>query len=521
AHPGDEFITSTDLAFRPVWSGTGPDGCLYIVDLHHGIVQEGAWVTPGSYLRDTVVREGYDKYAGHGRIYRLVADGLKRGPTPNMLKESPAQLTAHLSHPNGWWRDTAQKLLVLKGDKSVVPALKKLVQSGPSALGRVHALWTLDGLDSTDRALLISAVSDKDERVRSTAVRISETFLRNGDTELIEALRPLHKDQSIDVVVQVINSLRYVPGGVAKPLVETAARAYLGNEIVTATSQQSLQFDPKKPGGVTVKIDPVGLALMKKGHEHFTAICFACHGADGKGIVSADKVLVAPPLAGSARVLGNPEALVRIILHGITGEIDGRSYPSAMIPQKANDDRWIAEVLTYIRNSFGNSAPTITPEEVARIRKDAGEHPPYTLSDLAPFLPIPKDTVSQWVLSSSENTKEVRRAVDGDMKTRWSTNKSREDGQWFQLDMNKPYTLSRLTIDTTGSNNDFPKKFELLTSEDGVKWSKPIVSGDGKTVIALDFPNRVVTRFLRIVQKTNQGGFWSIHELAVYGSEAK
>ncbi|MHA3770460.1 DUF7133 domain-containing protein [Verrucomicrobiota bacterium sgz303538] len=520
AYPGDEFITSTDLAFRPVWSATGPDGCLYIVDLHNGIVQESAWVTPGSYLRETVLREGYDKYAGHGRIYRLVADGFKPGSKPNMLNETVSQLVAHLSHPNGWWRDTAQKLIVLKGDKSVVPALKKLAQSGGSPLGRVHALWTLDGLDSTDRSLLVAAFSDKDERVRSTAVRISESFLRKGDAALVESLKPLLKDSSTDVVVQVINSLRYVPEGAAKPLIETTAASFLGNEIVTASAQQSLQFDPAKPSGITVNIDPVGLALMKKGREQFTAICFACHGADGKGVVTSDKVQLAPPLAGSPRVLGSPEALVRIILNGLTGEVDGKSYPGAMIPQKANDDLWIAQVLTYIRNSFGNNAPTITPEEVARIRKAAGDRSPYTMGELADYLAVPRETMKNWVFSASENTKEVRRAIDGDLKTRWSTNTPREVGQWFQFDMGKRYQISRLTIDTSGSKGDFPKKYELLASDDGVKWS-PLSSGDGKTVLTIDLPQKPVTRFLRIVQNTKQGGFWSIHELGVYGTEAK
>jgi putative membrane-bound dehydrogenase-like protein len=520
ATPGTEFITSTDLAFRPVWTATGPDGCLYIVDMHHGIIQESAWVTPGSYLRDTVVREGYDKYVGHGRIYRLVADGFKPGPKPNMLNETAAELVAHLSHPNGWWRDTAQKLIVLKGDKSVVPALTKLAETSPSPLGRVHALWTLDGLDATDRALLIRAFSDKDERVRATAVRISEVFLRNGDAELVKLVAPLLKDSSIDVVVQAINSLRYVPAGAARPSVEAAAAAHLGNEIVTASAQQSLQFDPAKPTGIKVNIDPVGLALMKKGQEHFTTICFACHGADGKGVITSDKVQLAPSLAGSPRVIGSPEALVRIVLHGITGDIDGKSYPGAMIPQKANDDLWVAQVLTYIRNSFGNTAPTITPEDVAKIRKATTDRQqPYVMTELALFLAIPREATSKWVFSASENSKEARRALDGDAKSRWSTNKSREEGQWFQFDMGKPFEVSRLSIDTTDSKNDFPKKFELRKSDDGVKWSEPIYSGDGKTVITIDLPPKTVTRFLRVIQKTAQGGFWSIHELGVYGAE--
>ena len=157
ATPGAEFITSTDLAFRPIWTATGPDGCLYIVDMHHGIIQESAWVPPGGYLYETVMREGYDKYVGHGRIYRLVHDGFKPGPQPHMLEESPAELVQHLYHPNGWWRDTAQKLIVLKGDKSVVPALGELARHGAAPLGRMHALWTLDGLGATDRTLIMEA----------------------------------------------------------------------------------------------------------------------------------------------------------------------------------------------------------------------------------------------------------------------------------------------------------------------------------------------------------------------------
>ena len=67
-----------------------------------------------------------------------------------MLNETPAQLVAHLSHPNGWWRDTAQQLLVLKQDKSVVPALQTLVRTSKNPLARFHALWTLEGLGALD-----------------------------------------------------------------------------------------------------------------------------------------------------------------------------------------------------------------------------------------------------------------------------------------------------------------------------------------------------------------------------------
>ena len=521
ATPGAEFIASTDLAFRPVWTATGPDGCLYIVDMHHGIIQESAWVTPGSYLRDIVMREAYDKYVGHGRIYRLVHEGYKPGPQPRMLQQTPAELVQHLSHPNGWWRDTAQKLIVLKGDKSVVPALMELARRGPSPLGRMHALWTLDGLGATDKGLLTAAFADSDDRVRATAIRIGENLLKAGDAEFVAKVQTLLKDPSIDVIVQAMNSLRFVPAKAAHAAIQLAAAAHPGNEIITATSKQSLNFDPKNPGVITVKIDPVGMAMMKNGHEHFSQICAACHGLDGKGVVASDGLHLAPPLAGSSRVLGSPEALVRIVLHGLTGEVDGKTYPGLMVPQKANDDQWMAETLTYLRNSFGNSAPTITPKEVAAIRKASGDHAPYTLAELAPYLEVPADQMSKWGFTASHNEKEIKRALDHNPNTRWSTGKPQAPGQWLQFDMGKPYSLTRLAIDTTASKNDYPRKYEIRLSMDGQTWSKPVSSGTGTAVITVDLPPSTQARFVKITQDgAVTGNFWSIHELAVYGTAA-
>ena len=75
------------------------------------------------------------------------SDALRRDRiVPRMHNETAAQLVTHLSHPNGWWRDTAQQLLVLKQNKSVVPALRTIVKTSPNLLARFHALWTLEGL---------------------------------------------------------------------------------------------------------------------------------------------------------------------------------------------------------------------------------------------------------------------------------------------------------------------------------------------------------------------------------------
>src|SRR6185436_21128490 len=97
----------------------------------------------------------------HGRIWRLTYDGMPRDRTvPRMLDETPAQLVAHLSHANGWWRDTAQQLLVQRQDKSVVPALQALVKSPDNLVARFHALWTLEGLNALDLALVREQMKD-------------------------------------------------------------------------------------------------------------------------------------------------------------------------------------------------------------------------------------------------------------------------------------------------------------------------------------------------------------------------
>jgi glucose/arabinose dehydrogenase len=158
AYQQDEFIASTDMNFRPVNTYTGPDGCLYIVDMYRGVIQEATWAQPGSFLYSQIKSKGLDQNVKNGRIYRLVYEGMKPGPKPRMLDEPTRTLVTHLDHPNGWWRDNAQKEIIVRGDRSVVPALKQIavgkkgpLASTPSPLARLHALWTLEGLEAVDQ----------------------------------------------------------------------------------------------------------------------------------------------------------------------------------------------------------------------------------------------------------------------------------------------------------------------------------------------------------------------------------
>jgi mono/diheme cytochrome c family protein len=113
-----------------------------------------------------------------------------------------------LADPNGWRRETAQRLLVERADRSVVPALEALARSGRDPAVRLHALWTLEGLDQLDAGLLRELLADSSDKVRATAVRLSERWLREApESALVRAVVERAADPSADVVLQLALSL--------------------------------------------------------------------------------------------------------------------------------------------------------------------------------------------------------------------------------------------------------------------------------------------------------------------------
>ena len=207
AYDQREFIASTDERFRPVNLTTGPDGALYISDMYHGIIQHR--VSVSKYLEDQVKARGLDKPVGLGRIWRVVPENAKRSASPSMSKETPKQWVAHLAHQNAWWRETAQRLLVERGDLSVVPELEKLAVEGKEPMGRMHALCTLDGLQRTTWRTVSRALDDVDPRVRATAVRVGETLLAESDRAdvLAKWMALAETESSAEVQQQLVLSL--------------------------------------------------------------------------------------------------------------------------------------------------------------------------------------------------------------------------------------------------------------------------------------------------------------------------
>jgi mono/diheme cytochrome c family protein/glucose/arabinose dehydrogenase len=217
AFPNTEFLTSTDERFRPVNLQNGPDGALYIVDMHRGIVQHRIYVT--TYLRNQALDRELDKHLNMGRVYRVVPEDYQRSNPVKLSEQSSADLIREFEHPNGWRRDTAQRLLVERRDLESAAALRKLATNSASPLAQFHALWTLEGMAMLNQATLATALKAQDGKVRAAAIRLSEPFLRaEGKTDLLNAVLGMVDDENSDVQLQLAFSL----GEVKKPQAETA-----------------------------------------------------------------------------------------------------------------------------------------------------------------------------------------------------------------------------------------------------------------------------------------------------------
>lgn len=304
-----------------------------------------------------------------------------------MLDESADKLVTYLNHPNGWWRDNAQKELILRNDKSVLPALKAIALGQknesiktPLSLARIHALWTLEGMGALDKTIIVSSLKDQDAQIRKTAIILSEPYLKQQDEDMIEWLSVLKKDASNDVRMQLILSLSYSKSINARAVTTELLASSAGNEVL-ASAQRSLEKneDVKKFGQRLGRLDAADRALVLNGAVIYKSLCISCHGADGKGLISK----TAPPLVGSKRLGRGTDVSVRILLHGLAGPVDGQTYPSEMPAMKDNDDEWIASVISYVRHEF-TQAPPIRPDAVKTIREQtAGRDKAFTLEELA------------------------------------------------------------------------------------------------------------------------------------------
>lgn len=178
-----DFIASTDRSFRPVNMAVGPDGLLYIIDMHREVIEHPEWI-PDEIEKQVDLNAGKDQ----GRIYKIQkSDSEKRTFNTDQFKTTEG-LISRLDNPNQWVHKTAHRLLM---ERTLdVDEIKKIVQLllSESATARLHALWILAAKNQLINAQLLIAMDDESPEIRENVLIIAEKYLSTNEALLAKVL---------------------------------------------------------------------------------------------------------------------------------------------------------------------------------------------------------------------------------------------------------------------------------------------------------------------------------------------
>ena len=307
-------------------------------------------------------------------------------------------------------------------------------------------------------------------------------------------------------------------------LADEVARSFEGNDAVKAVVSKSAGMRAQAMAAAEARRKDAQLAhSMEKGKVIFNQLCYTCHGPDGKGTPVPDGKpgqLLAPSMVLAPRIIGSGSTMIRTILHGLTGPLDGKSYPGLMAPMNSQDDQWIADIATYVRNSFGNKASPITKDFVAAIREETrGRSTPFTLPELEALDPPMLVNRGDWTLTASNGADGCKNAIDSDGGSRWSSGRTQRGGEWFQIELPDLSKVSEVILNAAPSTDDYPREYEVVVMANN-EWSEVLAKGSGDgpvTVIGLPLVN---AKIIRITQRGRANGkHWSIHDLQIKGKK--
>lgn len=216
---GGEFLASTDNWFRPVNLASGPDGCLYVLDMYREVIEDP------SAIPDEILSH-IDYYTGQdmGRVYRVAPVGFARRPPPRLSSASDDELVSLLSDGDGWWRDTAHRLLLQRQARAAADAVANVARTSRLPQGRLQALWLLEGLGLLGERELAQALEDPHPQLRRNAVRLCESRLASSPA-LRAAVAAMAEDEDAGVRFQVALAAPALdPAGVTRRLAQILSR---------------------------------------------------------------------------------------------------------------------------------------------------------------------------------------------------------------------------------------------------------------------------------------------------------
>lgn len=364
-----DLLVAQDKNFRPVDMEFAPDGSLYVADWHNiliGHMQHNA----RDPLRDHT----------HGRIYRITYPSRPLVKAPKVAGASVAELLDNLKLPE--YRARYHSRAELRGHTAaeVLPELKtwvaKLDKNDPKYEHHLlEALWVTWGLNKVDRQLLGQVLKAKDYHARAAAVRVLR-YTGHQVPDQQELLMQAAGDAHGRVRLEAIVAASWLPKEKGLAIEAEAAKKpiddWMSAPYETAVAHlNGRSVTEKAAETVATKLTGAAADLYVKGKAIYAreGYCITCHQPDGKGLPSSGF----PPLAGTKWVTGSEERMIKIVLKGLMGpiEVNEKKY-SGQVPMTPFGgmlkDEEVAAILTYVRNSFGNEAPAVSPAKVKAVR---------------------------------------------------------------------------------------------------------------------------------------------------------
>jgi mono/diheme cytochrome c family protein len=299
-------------------------------------------------------------------------------------------------------------------------------------------------------------MKDADPQIRIQAIRASETLFKAGDRSFAADYKAAARDGDADVAIQGMLTSKLFNLPDLKEIVEGAQAAnkargvqVIGAQILNPAMANAGRGGGGGRGGPPPFTTEEG-AVIAKGETVYKELCFTCHGPDGRGAPQDGGpagTIMAPSLVGSPRVLGHTDYVIKTLLHGLNGPLEGRTYPAGvMMPMGQNNDEWIANIASYIRNSFGNRGAFVTAADVARVRAStASRKTLWTPEELEASVPRVLTAQPSWKVTASHN----EAAAGGGLTfTTWNTNAPQQPGMWFQVELPEATRLTEIQFES-------------------------------------------------------------------------
>lgn len=303
SEPEVEFIASKDIWFRPVQFANAPDGALYIVDMYREVIEHPLSL-PEIIKKHLDLTSGRDR----GRIYRVVPDGFQQPSIPRLGEADTNQLVATLAHPNGWHRETAARLLYERQDLAAIKPLRALATGSASPVGRVHALYALDGLNALTPEVILTGLRAEHPRLREHAVRLAERVA--GDSADVRAkLYSMVDDPDVRVRYQLAFTLGEIDAPGRNPALIEIARRDAADPWIRLAIQSSLS---EGAGEVFGRLAADHEFRASDAGKLFLASLAEQIGAKNR------KDELAAVLSGIEQFRGDESGLAQAIVHGLT-----------------------------------------------------------------------------------------------------------------------------------------------------------------------------------------------------------